>query len=822
MADSSITSKSLEQLEREITCGVCQEHYTEPKILPCLHYYCKKCVLDMAQKARPSKSFPCPECRNKATLPEEGVDGLKTAFFVNRLKSTLSSVKITHGQVEVQCETCLEVYNEIAEAFCRQCAAFICAECVKSHKRIRQYSKHEISSLDDLKQGKCKPVEKKEDLPDKCEDHDEPKVIYCYDCDALICRDCIMKDHKEHNFEFCKKSARHTKGELSQELEPLKLLKAEILHAAELVQATKQEVEDQGLSVAKEIKMAFSELHQILNEREKELLQEAETKVGKKVEKLSEQEKMLTHASVEIQGVVDYTEQCLSLCTDVEIMGLQAETKTKIRRETEEHSKMSLEPAEEADVGVAVGLADDLKQLCQDKAKIIPAIDFQKSTVSLQIPQSVQVEDNLELSLQLGLVLKNNKPTIRPRPVTAVIKSKYSGSTSNCEVTKNTANSYSIRYEVADRGRHEVVMMVDGQEVPGSPFLFVASLSPTELGQPIKIWNQISNVYAITTNSTGEILVTEECGDIFKFYKEGNRQTLVKKFSHGLDSLECIAVDSDDNIYCTDGESSKIMKCDKNGGNVQVHDIEQEKGEGHMGVVIVGEEVLACAAGAHGTVLVYDRNLQYVRKIQHNGGGEFYDISADSQHNLYVADHTNNSIHVFSIDGTHLHSFNADHHGEEDDDDDEKEEEDDDDHHGEERVCGDEDKKEEEDDDDDHHGEEDDDDDEKEEEDDDDHHGEERVCGDEDKKEDDDDDDYHGEERVSGPYSVHVFQQHVYIGNYSDNISVFTTDGTHVITFGSHGSEVGQLNDPLSITVGEDGLVYVAEYGNNRIQCFES
>ena len=94
------------------------------------------------------------------------------------------------------------------------------------------------------------------------------------------------------------------------------------------------------------------------------------------MQKLCEQEKMLTHASVEIQAVVGYTEQCLSLCTDTEIMGLQAETKTKIRRETEEYSKISLEPAEEVDIGMTVGLADDLKQLCQDKAKIIPAIDF--------------------------------------------------------------------------------------------------------------------------------------------------------------------------------------------------------------------------------------------------------------------------------------------------------------------------------------------------------------------------------------------------------------------------------------------------------------
>ena len=55
--------------------------------------------------------------------------------------------------------------------------------------------------------------------------------------------------------------------------------------------------------------------------------------------------------------------------------------------------------------------------------------------------------------------------------------------------------------------------------------------------------------------------------------------------------------------------------------------------------------MLACAAGVYGTILVYNRNLQYMRKIQHNGVREFYDISADSQHNLYVADHSNDTIH---------------------------------------------------------------------------------------------------------------------------------------------------------------------------------
>ena len=742
MAESAnVSSKSLEQLERKITCGVCQEHYTEPKLLPCLHYYCKKCVLDLALKANPAKSFPCPECRNKATLPEEGVDGLKTAFFVDHLKTTVSSMRISHGQVEVHCEACLDGYSGKAEAFCRQCAAFICEDCVKFHQRNRQYSKHEISSLDELKQGKCKPVERKEDLPDKCVIHYESLVIYCYDCDTLICRDCIMKDHKEHNFEFCTKAGPLVKEELSRELEPLKQLKVEYLHAAKLVQTTKQEVEDQGLSVAKEIKTSFSELYQILYEREKELLQEAETKVGKKVEKLCEQEMKLTYVSVEIQAVVDYTEQCLRLCTDTEIMGLQAETKTKIRRETEEHSKMSLEPAEEVDIGVAVGLADDLKQLCQDKASVcLLPVDLTKAAISVEMPKSIQTCDTLELALQLQLVpvLQNNKPTKRLLPVTAVIISKYGGTISKCDVIQNAVSSYTIRYEVADRGRHEVVVLVDGQEVPGSPFPFNASLSITELGQLVKIWSQIAEAYAITTTSTGEILVTQRYGGILKFGKDGKRKALVNKSSHSLNTLRGIAVDFEDNIYCTDEDSSKIVKCDKNGGNIQVHDMRQEKGKGHRGVTIVEEEVLACSAGVSGTILVYDRNLQYVREIQHNGGGKFYDVSADSQHNLYVADFSNNAIHVFSIDGTHLRSIK----------------------------------------------------------------------------------DHHGGGGVYGPYSVHVFQKHVYIGTYSNTISVFTTDDTHVCTFGSKGSGAGQIYYPYSITVDEDCLVYVADFGNNRVQCF--
>ena len=110
--------KSLEELEKEITCAICQEHYTDPKILPCLHHYCKKCILKLALRTATNQPISCPECRKETTLPKGGVEELKTAFFINRFKSKISALERVHGKVEVKCEECTDS-GDRAEAFCR-------------------------------------------------------------------------------------------------------------------------------------------------------------------------------------------------------------------------------------------------------------------------------------------------------------------------------------------------------------------------------------------------------------------------------------------------------------------------------------------------------------------------------------------------------------------------------------------------------------------------------------------------------------------------------------------------------------------------------
>ena len=98
--------ESVEDLEKEITCAICHNHYTKPKVLPCLHYYCKQCIHRLTLRTGLNKPFSCPECRKDTTLPQGDVDKLPTAFFVNRMKSVHSKLERAHGKVEAKCEMC--------------------------------------------------------------------------------------------------------------------------------------------------------------------------------------------------------------------------------------------------------------------------------------------------------------------------------------------------------------------------------------------------------------------------------------------------------------------------------------------------------------------------------------------------------------------------------------------------------------------------------------------------------------------------------------------------------------------------------------------
>ena len=650
--------RGVKDLEQEITCAICHEHYTDPKVLPCCHYYCKKCIHHLALRTGIEKPFPCPECRKDTTLPEASVDNLPTAFFVNRMKEVHSKLQLAHGKVEAKCEACQE---DKAEAFCRQCTKFICADCVRSHQKMKKlFPGHKISTLEELKEGGAEEILIQEPSHEACKVHKQSMSVYCYDCNTLICRDCTIKDHRDHNYEFVLVAAPKTREELTQQLGPLKESQESLFHAIKKIQNAIAEVEGQGDSVANTIKVACKELHTIIDDHQGTLLTEAATRVQQKVKCLSGQEKSLSTAHAVVQSVIEYTKQCLEHSADDEVMCMHVEMQSRIDREIQEQQKEgeNLAPVEEADMGIEMSCAEDLKQLCLIKAKLIQFADATKCVVTGEGFQCAEVSKTSEF--RVVTKLSNGNPTKLPVAIECHLKSLASDSTTKCIVNRIEGNEYRIQYMSTVRGRHELIMMVNGQEVAGSPFPVFVSIHPTQLGKPVKVIPGLNGPGCMVLTPAGNIIMRDS-RSILMFDKTGKK---LMKSEYKLKSPCGVAVDNTDGcVYVTDNppNNSRIIKLSPDLKLKQVSN--SNSSLQFRGVSVVGDDVMVCCR--HDSVMVYTKQLEYVRKICSCGDdpgqfGVILDICSDEHGNLYICDKDKSRVHVFGNGGKFLHSFDCD------------------------------------------------------------------------------------------------------------------------------------------------------------------
>lgn len=75
----------MENLEEDLTCSVCYSLFSDPRVLPCSHTFCRTCLDNLLQAStnysiwRPLRlPIKCPNCRSVVELPPTGVDTLPT------------------------------------------------------------------------------------------------------------------------------------------------------------------------------------------------------------------------------------------------------------------------------------------------------------------------------------------------------------------------------------------------------------------------------------------------------------------------------------------------------------------------------------------------------------------------------------------------------------------------------------------------------------------------------------------------------------------------------------------------------------------------
>ncbi|XP_061169717.1 uncharacterized protein LOC133179036 [Saccostrea echinata] len=112
-------------------CSICLDSFRCPKMLPCKHTFCKRCISGYQRKYKSDDEFQCPLCRTVLVLPENGVAGFWDNYFIRDIFP------------ERVCEVCNAEEDDVDD--CDYCDKYLCSFCAPEHvcKRPRKEIKRQ-------------------------------------------------------------------------------------------------------------------------------------------------------------------------------------------------------------------------------------------------------------------------------------------------------------------------------------------------------------------------------------------------------------------------------------------------------------------------------------------------------------------------------------------------------------------------------------------------------------------------------------------------------------------------------------------------------
>lgn len=190
------TCDALSNVEDLTSCSICYEKFKTPRLLPCSHSFCHKClcahIVSSCEHKDVPLGFPCPLCR--VFIPSPGqLD--ETTQWVEKFPINDVIVQMMNETQDFKiCWACRRG-NEEEESneFCLTCEEPLCKLCSKFHRINLTSMNHKLCPILELgSQSFCSSQKNT-----CCEKHKKQIVLFCNDHRAPCCSECFTMDHKK-------------------------------------------------------------------------------------------------------------------------------------------------------------------------------------------------------------------------------------------------------------------------------------------------------------------------------------------------------------------------------------------------------------------------------------------------------------------------------------------------------------------------------------------------------------------------------------------------------------------------------------------------
>eukprot|EP00058_Branchiostoma_floridae_P006925 XP_002592413.1 hypothetical protein BRAFLDRAFT_67279 [Branchiostoma floridae] len=159
MAAAKPQSLGQQILYEELSCSICLELFTRPKLLPCGHTFCQDCL--QVYFCESQDHLKCPNCQLQVSLPPEGVTGLPENHSAAKFCEKLSKTDANADKQAKPRNKCSQHPSEDYQLYCTQCDVPVCYVCLEethdghsmtSLKKATKERKPVVQTL--LKEGK--------------------------------------------------------------------------------------------------------------------------------------------------------------------------------------------------------------------------------------------------------------------------------------------------------------------------------------------------------------------------------------------------------------------------------------------------------------------------------------------------------------------------------------------------------------------------------------------------------------------------------------------------------------------------------------------
>ena len=695
-------------LKKEAECPLCLETVKDPKTLPCLHSFCLRCIDKHARYARRKleTTIKCPVCQACFQIPDGDTFGnLPTSFHLNRLVDLLA---LRDGSEETQrCSSCEE--NNTATCYCFVCQNFLCKDCFDAHQRLKATRGHRNVLIENLQAQDVEDLMHRPAMCAKKYHENEPLDYYCQDCSVCICHKCSIVSHNRHSLVDLQEAAEEQKMQMTQVFatvkEQLVILESKISEQTELMKKSEEEI----CAAEEKVTKTVQEIIRVAKEHE--------TAVKTKMAEIRATQQRNYAAKIgnvqlfaaQLKSSIECGEGIVQRSIGPEI--LQAGHAVLGRCE-ELLTTQDIEVCKPQHVVYYVNL-----EAMNILRGLVPGQVFETNTDPSQSSAEgrglIEAPTNNETNFTVTTRDSKGSQCYDEHDQLTVIVRPQKGEEEETKIDDCKNGSYVVRYKPKSVGLRDISVEVNGQPLSGSPWRVQATghqykaihsfrshvTGPEQFGGPGSIAvNERTGKIAIAeyrnrrvhlfdreckylrtigdkgldserikfplsvefTTSDEVIVIHEEPFKPSKMFLFTEHGDFIKVISQRLINPSSVSVRDDGHmILCDSGD--KLVKVLSPDGTGLVQSFKGPHSLDYPTSAVYHENKFFVLYNLHNYVTVFNNEGLYlydIGKEESVVGSLRKSFTIDAFNNLIVCDKDNSSLHVFSLDGKYINSFN--------------------------------------------------------------------------------------------------------------------------------------------------------------------